>query len=220
MNTISGLLRLEIDEYAAELRRSNRLLALARSGAVTPAMLGGYFAGIAYLIDRTQQHLQLARDIAAARGAAALATYFERKVREEAGHDEWAHADLAYLDAHYGAPLSREPSPAIVSLAAAIEDTIHSDPHAYLAYTFFAEYFTVTLGPEWVDALDVRCGVPREGMTVQSRHIELDRKHATEGAAEIDELVDERHVDALRAMLERSMRHFSEFWDDICDRAA
>jgi len=55
---------------------------------------------------------------------------------------------------------------------------------------------------------------------VQTRHIELDRKHVAEGAAEIDELVDESHVDALRAMLERSMRHYSEFWDDICDRAA
>src|ERR1051326_8523511 len=114
MNTISELLRLEIDEYAAELRRSSRLLAFARRGAVTSAMLGGYFAGIGYLIDRTQQHLRLARDTAASRGAAALATYFERKMREEAGHERWAHADLEYLDAHYGARLSREPYPAIV----------------------------------------------------------------------------------------------------------
>jgi pyrroloquinoline quinone (PQQ) biosynthesis protein C len=220
MATISELLKAEIDEYAAELRRSNRLLALAQSGAVTPAMLGEYFAGVTYMINRTVPHLRLARDIASSRGAAALATYFERKIREEAGHEKWAHADLEHLGAHYGASLSREASPAIVSLAAAIEEIIRSEPHAYLAYTFFTEYFTVTLGPEWVDALEVRCGVPREGMTVQTRHIELDRKHVAEGAAEIDELVDDRHIDALRAMLERSMRHYSVFWDVICDRAA
>jgi hypothetical protein len=220
MSTISELLKLEIDEYAAELRRSNRLLALARSGRVTRAMLARYFAGISYLIDRTDAHLRLARDIAASRGATELSNYFERKVREEAGHEEWARADLAHLDAHYGAPLSREPAPAVISLVEAIEDAIRTDPHAYLAYTFFVEYFTVTIGPEWLEALELACHVPRAGMTVQTRHIELDRQHVADGETEIDALVDERHVGALCAMLERSMRHYSEFWDDICDRAA
>jgi hypothetical protein len=217
---IGNVLKSDIDRYASEIRRSSRLLALAKSGGLTPAMVGRYFSGIAYLIERTQTHLRLARDLAAERGAKELARYFDQKVEEEAGHEEWAHSDLDHLDSHYGEPMPREPAPGILSLVRAIEDGIRRDPHVYLAYTFFAEYVTVTLGPEWVAALEEACGVPRQGMTVQTRHIELDKKHAADGAVEIDELVDEDGVDALRAMLSRTMTLFSEFCDDVCAHAA
>ncbi len=98
-------------------------------------------------------------------------------------------------------------------------------PHLYLAYILFAEYLTVKLGPEWVAALDGRCGVPASALTVATKHIELDQHHVQEGCDEIDALaVDPALPGPLLEMLHESMRHFSAFcddlYDDACDSAA
>jgi hypothetical protein len=218
---ISDVLKADIDGYANDLRRSSRLLALAKAGELSPAMVGRYYAGISYLISHTSSHLTLARELAIQHGARDLAAYFEEKLREEAGHEKWVEADLEKLDAIFGIPMSRVPPQGAKALLQSIEAGIRTAPYLYLAYILFSEYMTVSLGPEWVDALQTACGVPREAQTVIIRHIELDQRHVAEGLVELDELVaDPALYEPLRKMLKDNMRHFSAFCDDVCNLAA
>ena len=218
---ISDALKADIDDYANDLRRSSRLLALAKAGALSPAMVGRYYAGISYLISHTSPHLTLARELAVQHDESDLAAYFEEKLREEIGHEKWAEADLEKLETIFGVPVSRVPPDGAKALVESIEAGIRTAPYLYLAYILFSESLTVTLGPEWVDALQVACGVPREAQTVNTRHIELDRLHVAEGLAEVDELVaDPAHHEPLRRMLKNYMRCFSAFCDDVCSIAA
>jgi hypothetical protein len=214
---ISAVLKADIDRYANDLRRSSRLLALAKAGTLTPAMVGRYYAGISYLISHTSRLLTLARELAIQDGARDLADYFERKLREEAGHEKWADADLEKLDAIFGVPIPRVPPDGAKALLQSVEAGIRTAPYLYLAYILLSESMTVNLGPEWVDALQAACGVPREAQTVNTHHIELDRRHVAEGLAEIDELVVAAALyEPLREMLKDNMRHFSVFCDDVC----
>ena len=45
------------------------------------------------------------------------------------------------------------------------------------------------IGPRWLALLEERCGVPQSSMTAVGNHVELDREHAEEGFAVIDDLV-------------------------------
>lgn len=217
---VSDILRSDIDRYVSEFRASNRLLGAARSGRVTPSVVVRYLTSLRYLLGLTPAHLSIAGARAAALGHTGLASYFAGKVEEEVGHDQWAEADARRIAAVFGAEPPSGPAATILALVRRTRDAIEHDPFSYIAYILFAEYFTVTVGPEWMTALVENCGIPMAALTVVSRHVELDGEHAAEGCREIDALVEEQSLPSLRAMLRDTMQGFSAFCDELCEAAA
>jgi pyrroloquinoline quinone (PQQ) biosynthesis protein C len=218
---ISEILRTEIEAFASDFRAKSRLLRSAKEGQLSHAIVERYLASIRFLLQHTPPYLTLARSAAVASGHLQLASYFERKLGDEAGHVEWAEADLERLTDVSGVRGPRKPEPAVVDLMRDVRKTIEQDPFLYLPYILFTEYFTVLMGPEWLSALQAHCGVPMEAMTAVSQHVELDRHHVEDGCREIDELVKDEKLHALlRASLQRTMERFSVFCDELCDVAA
>jgi pyrroloquinoline quinone (PQQ) biosynthesis protein C len=215
---ISDKLLEEIDAYVAYQRQESRLLNMARGGALSADAVGRYLANIHYLISQTPAHLRRGEELALSLGRPQLADYFARKLEEETGHERWAEADMDAVGKLAGRAVMRRPTEAMRALVRNVERAIEQEPLLYLAYALFAEYQTVRLGPEWVAALEQRCGVPSTALTVATHHIDLDRDHVKEGCIEIDELAaDERCHPAMIAMVRKSMQYFTSFCDDLCD---
>jgi hypothetical protein len=216
---ISATLLEEIDAYAARLRQSSRLLGRARAGVLSQDAVARYLANIHFLISHTPEHLNRATERALALGRPELADYFCLKLAEEEGHERWAEDDMEAMGRLSGRRVLRQPSEAMLRLIRNIERAIDRDPHQYVAYILFAECLTVRMGPEWVAALEQRCGVPATALTVATHHIELDKAHVEDGCRELDELVgnDETRLRSMLAMLRSSMDHFDAFCDDLCD---
>jgi hypothetical protein len=172
---------------------------------------------VLYLVRHTPFHLSLARDSAEQWGDLELRRFFQHKLGEEHGHDQWAESDLKEMGAHFGSSVgaTREPCRAILALVRDLERAIRVAPASYLAYILFAEYITVLMGPVWVDALREHCGVPADALSVVSRHAELDREHVAECVAEFDALL--AASDAPRAFdtLRVAMSHFEAFCDEL-----
>jgi hypothetical protein len=214
---ISSILKQDIDRYVGELRSTRPLLARARAGTLPPATIGKYISSIHYLLTQTPVHLRLAEQRARDLGAQELAAYFATKRADEDGHHEWAESDLAHLRDAFGEAVGA-PSPAQAMLAL-VEQTraaISEDPYSYLAYILFAEYFTVTIGPEWLGALHASCGVPSSAMTSVANHVELDKHHVLEGCREIDAIVtDEGRHASLRSLLAATITRFSSFCQEL-----
>ena len=159
-------------------------------------------------------HLALAREQAADSGRPALAAHFARKEADEVGHDHWAERDVSSVGALFGIPGTHKPARAISDLVGYLERSIRGDSKRYLAYILFAEYFTVLVGPEWLDAME-RCGVPLAMMSSVGNHVELDQAHVREGLREIDLLVGPEDRDALLQVLHRAMDHCEAFFDEL-----
>jgi hypothetical protein len=215
--TISALLRRDIDEYAAEARKTNRLLQRARTGELAPYALGRYLRSIHYLLRHTPIHLSLAEQRANELGHTEVAEYFALKRAEEAGHDRWAEADMERFAAKFNVAIPTEHSAIMMALVAANEAVIRNNPLHYLGYILFAEYFMVVMGPEWLRALAENCGVPGSLMTAIGNHVELDKDHVEEGCAEIDALVSIEYADSFRMELRGMMGRFAAFCDDLCE---
>jgi hypothetical protein len=96
-------------------------------------------------------------------------------------------------------------------------DGIERDPFYYLAYAFFAEYFMITTGPEWLCALAEGCGIHESLVTAIAKHVELDKDHVDEGCAEIDALAGLEREESLRRALRGMMRRLGSFSDELCD---
>lgn len=218
--TVSELLRRDIDDFATEFKKSNRLLRRAQSGELSPDTFGRYLRSIHYLLLHTPIHLSTAEDLARRSGHLDLAEYFAHKRAEEDGHDRWAEADISGFAKSFGVTVPDEPVPQMRAIVDANDATIRTNPFLYLAYVLFAEYSLLVLGPEWISALAENCGIPASFVTAVGNHVELDKNHVAEGCAEIDALVDEGQKDALRGALAGMMERFSRFCDGLCDVSA
>lgn len=218
---IADVLRADVERYAAGMPRHNPLYMGAAEGRLTPAMAGYYLFNVRHLVRHTPAHLERARARALALGDRALATYYAKKHAEEQGHDRWADRDLERLSDGFGASPRGEHSPGLLGLLRLIETTIDRDPTLYLAYILFAEYLIVLLGPEWLELIERRCGIPRSMFTVIDNHVELDREHTEEGLEAIDALVtDPAKLGPMRAVLRETFTCFDRFGADVVARGA
>jgi hypothetical protein len=217
---IGQALRIEIEAFTSH-RDDIPIFRAAARGEITLAMARSYVANMGYLVSFTPKFLKRARDRARVIGDAPLAEFFGNKIKEEAGHGVWAERDLEKLDVEQ----SKRDSGIIdvPHLAQAVHEltewtakTIDEHPALYLSYIAFAEYMTVILGPSWLKLLEERCGIPRSSMTVIDNHVELDREHAEEAFALIDDFVtDPKMLGPMRATLARAMAHFNALGAEI-----
>lgn len=217
MTTLAAQLKLGIEEWADDLVRDSVLLETAKQGKLPPRAFGLYLESLRYLFLHSQQNLVAAAAAAQRMGHAELAAYFDRKAHEERGHDHWATNDLSRLPA--AAANDLRPLRAIEDLVALQRALIEQHPIHMLVYTLWAEYFTVLLGDEWLDALSVS-GYGRAQVSSIAKHVDADREHAAAGLAEVDRLWDGHpERSSLLGVVERAGRIFARFCDEVCCEA-
>ena len=208
---IGNALRIDIEKYAADLSRRNVLFATTEAGTLSRDMIRRYVASLQFMLSLTPIHLTRAARRARELGDEQLARHFEEKLGEEVGHDAWAEQDLRSLQVERSARTA-DVTRAARELAGYLEEAIDRNPALYLAYIAFAEYITVMKGPEWLDLLETRCGIPKTSMTAVDKHVDLDRDHAEEGFAVVDDLVtDPRMLPQMREALATSTQHFDAY---------
>jgi pyrroloquinoline quinone (PQQ) biosynthesis protein C len=214
--TIATCLARCIEAYARRLADSHPLMNLAEQGHLSPVAVGDYLANARFLVHNTPRHLALAAYRSDQLGLTALASFYRRKHAEELGHEAWAASDMAHLEHRFGVECSSHASPHLRDLIHYLDRVIAARPEQYLAYTLFAEYFTVLVGPTWVSALREHCGIPAAALSVVANHAELDKKHVEEQLEAIDRLLgSDSDAVAYLDVLHRAMRYFEGFCDEL-----
>jgi pyrroloquinoline quinone (PQQ) biosynthesis protein C len=209
---LADALRTEIERYAVRMRRSNPLFFKAEDGTLTAENIANYLVNVRYILTFSPIYLRRARDGARRLGDERLAMHYEHKFDEEVGHDVWAERDIASVSKQATAHLGCDPVPSAKALIGYLGGVIDEDPALYLAYILFVEYLTVLAGPDWLQLLEDRCGIPRSSMSVIANHAELDRDHVEEALDCIDELVgDPRKLARMREVLLESIVYFERF---------
>jgi hypothetical protein len=217
MTTFASQLKLGIEAWAHDLLRDSLLLELAKQGKLPPRAFGLYLESLRHLFQHSQQNLLAAAEAAQRIAHPELAAYFDRKAREERGHDRWAINDLSRLPAAVAQDL--RPAQAIEELVELQRALIAQHPVYMLVYTLWAEYITVLLGDEWLDALSVS-GYGRAQVSSIAKHVDADREHAASGLAELDRLWSgQPDRTSLLGVVEQAGRIFSRFCDEICGEA-
>lgn len=219
-------MRARIDAFRDEAFASHPFFLRIQQGRFTEAMLRLFLENVLHLVRHTPVHLRLAEHHTTRLARPALAAYYQNKLREEVGHDQWAEDDLKALDGKPpggGRAQAETTIRALPSMAAMLrynEKNLRDAPELYLAHILFAEYFTVVATPPMVLALEEKCGIPRTCLSVLTEHAELDQGHVDEWSEVLPRLVDERQ-DAARlvASLEETMRLYAAFCREIAEAA-
>jgi hypothetical protein len=214
MGTVGDELRATIERLAEQLRRTSPMAHIARAGRFTPAALALYLESLRYLFVASQRNLGRASTLAEELGDAGLAQYFARKHAEERGHDAWASADLSQLPA--AATERVRPARSIVRLTELQAQLLDRHPLYFVAYALWAEYFTVLVGDEWIEALS-HSGYRDKQLSAVVNHVDADREHARASFAQLDQLWrGEPSIDQLCAAVEDAAREFENFCNELC----
>jgi hypothetical protein len=217
MTSLPALLKESIERWSRKLVDASPLSQLARQGGITPRALALYLESLRYLFQHSQRNLALAARHSAALGLPDLARYFAHKVSEEQGHEVWASDDLTHLPATTLTNLS--PAHSIVRLVQLQAGLIAQHPICFVVYAVWAEYFTVLVGDEWLDALS-GCGYDRSQLTAVVRHVEADRLHAALGFNEIERLwTGQPDAAVLLDVITRASDVFEQFCEEVCREA-
>ena len=216
MTSLARTLKDAIDAWG-QTQRESPLMCMAREGSLTSRAVALYLTSLKELFVQSQISLRLAHERAAAQGQERFASYFLRKVREEHGHEQWAADDLQQLPAAVAQGML--PARTIQRFARLQRELLSGHPMCLIVYVVWAEYLTVLLGDEWLDALAV-CGHQRAALSAVAKHIDADRAHAAHGFEVLDALWDgQPALDALLACLTRAEQTFAEFCQEICQEA-
>ncbi len=178
-----------VDHHVKRMRDENLLVQKASTGKIGRREFFDYLNNLMYFFHHTVIHLDIARVRALAMGLNEIVPFFDEKIGEETGHDQWARNDLrANGSAQVDVDLGRV-APATHRILAYSVDLIYRDPELFLAYMFFHEYVAVVGAPEFLANLEAQCGIPPERVTALSWHADLDRHHIEDDLLEIERLV-------------------------------
>ena len=216
MTSLARTLKAAIDAWG-EQQRCGQLIELARSGSLTPRAVALYLTSLQALFTHSQRNLHHARARSEALELPLLVEYFRGKAHEEHGHEQWAASDLSKLPLSAADGLA--PARGGMRLAQLQRALLEEHPTCFVIYVVWAEYLTVLLGDEWLDALAV-CGYERAAMSAVSNHVDADRAHAAHAFEVLDQLWNgEPSLERLLECLERAQLGFEAFCDEICQES-
>lgn len=168
-------------EFHQHLKANNPFYKHVYAGSLTVDQLEMYLFNIKHSLKSTIPQCATGAKGSRKIGLEKLSKFFLHKIKEETGHDQWADEDLqkiaSELTSHQE---SHKLLPEMQALIAFNNSLVKQDPRLYLIYMLFAEYFTVIAGPEFMEALEAKCHIPRSMISVVTKHAELDKDHVHE----------------------------------------
>ncbi len=212
-------LKKRIQNYRDYVRTQDPFNLSVLDGSATAESISDFLVNIHYLVNRTPVHLKLASHVSQKNPD--LHAFYENKIPEEQGHDQWALDDLQKVSKKLS---DKTFHPAVTDemkeFVKHIENTIRRDPYLYLPYIFFAEYFTVIYGPEFNRGI-LKCGHEQNSMTVITNHAELDKEHVSEWEQAILDLVDEKiYKDQYLNVVDKTIALHKKFFLSLAPRSA
>lgn len=176
----------KIDHFYQQMKSDNPFFRAIFSGELQPTQWQAYLENVKVSLATNIKHIKMSAELAAAQGMPLLQEYYENKIAEEVGHDEWAASDLAALGQQFTLDTVEYPlEPNLALLIANNEKALKQDPRLFLVYILFAEYLTVVAGPECTESIAQRCGINKESLSVITKHAELDKDHVAEWREEV-----------------------------------
>lgn len=211
MDLASNLKR-ATERFYERLKNENGFYRSVFQGDVKLDTIAYFLESIRHLVSHTPKQLLLALKEAEKRGYKELAQIYRVKLKEETGHDQWAVDDLNAIAVL--SPDLKKPThiaPAIEEMIRRNESNIKKDPYHYLVHIFFAEYFTVCDGPDFMAALE-KIGIKPHMMSVVDNHVSLDVEHVQEWEDIIGQLVDSSsHGKTFLTLLQESFEVYERF---------
>lgn len=204
-----------IEEISKRMLINNPFAIKARDGLLNEDHLRVYLNSMMYNIQHTPIFLKAAIQSSRDYGLHELAKFLEEKLQDEAGHDDWVKSDLDHFKPESLTNLEFRPTQAITKMVDYLRHRVKKTPIGFLGYVAFLEYFTVLTAPKFLQDLENHCGIPKKKLMALVKHGELDKIHAQDNFAILDQILNSEEkwrdfIDTIKVCSEYLDEHFIE----------
>ncbi len=207
-----------IDTFYKELKQNNPLFIAIFSGTIKPEQLQFFLGNITHNMAQGIESLAMAKNASQQRGDTKFTEYYANRFHEECHHVAWAEADEEKIKEITQSTPDIEPDSALVDMTHWFREKIKEDPAIFMAYSFFAEYFTVISGEESAHAIENKCQIPASCINNITTHAEIDKHHIEDWREDIKQLIDEEtYRDAFIQATEYCMQQYDSFCRNIME---
>lgn len=171
-----------------------------------------YLSTLKFIFAQTCPHLAIAAHQAELNGNLAMKSFFRDKLKEETGHEAWAHSDATHVGIETKLSVAKVAAEA-VELMSYMHKLIMRDYRLYLFYMLAAEYFAVLMSPVFFEKLRP-FNETRESLTSISNHESADRFHILDDFEAIDSFFSSTPEEeaAMHEVVDYSFAIFSIFY--------
>ena len=218
---ISKILKTKIEDYWKNLKRESPLYQKILAGDASSEEISQLIANTKFLITYTPTHLQMAiNESAQVSNIPELQPYFKEHFEVEVDHDKWAEDDINLIR-NMGKPVRESIVPSMRKLVDNIENIIRKDVVLYLSYILWAEYLCVVAASDLAHDCESKCQIPREALSVFTKHAELDQEHCGDDSIILDSITENYpHYSAkLVDVLDQTCHIYSDIWKEIAKAA-
>ena len=206
--------KLEIEQFAADLRADHPMFRKAANGELDGEQVKSYLYNVHYLFKNTTKLLARAREICLQRDLTAEAEFFAEKQGRVRELHLRVEADLKRLDGYRS---SREGTKSICNtvreLVEFLREITKQDPRLKISYLTLSDYFATLYSEEFLQNLERCCGIDRDQMMAFGHYGQHSHQQDFQGVQRFvqDQVSEETYF----AVQTKSMRLMDGFFAEV-----
>jgi hypothetical protein len=215
MENIADELKAFIEKYAQNIKVNSLLFEKSKTGELTREQVGLYLFNLYFILSQATVRTETALKVARSRGLDKLALFFEDLIEFEKGHDEWAVDDLDKFGFDELLLDSFTIVPAMKEISAFMHELAQRRPHSYIACHFYSAYIALLIGPEWLELLQLNCGISVTEVSIMQKYQLFDEEYNFNDFSKVENFTDGLDVVRVVSDLEIINKLFTLFLNEI-----
>jgi hypothetical protein len=206
-----------IERYANNIMANSTLIEKAQKGTLKREQIGLYLFNLYFILSHSPVHTYNAKKVALKKGWTDLADFLEELIDFEKGHDDWAVDDLENFGLDEMLIDKFSIVPATKELAAYLHEISQRRPHSYVAYHFYSAYMALLIGPQFLNLLQLNCGISISEISIMTKYQLLDDEYNFNDFTKVESFTDGLIENRVVADLEVINKCFTLFFNEIAE---
>ncbi len=210
-------LKIIIERYAQNIKEHSTLIEKAKQGTLRREQVGLYLFNLYFILSHSPVHTYNAMKVAQKKGWSDLANFLQELIEFEKGHEDWAVDDLENFGLDEMLIEKFSIVPAAKELAGYLHEVSQRRPHSYVAYHFYSAYMALLIGPEFLNLLQLNCGISMSEISIMTKYQLLDDEYNFNDFAKVENFTDGLDGNRVVADLEVINKLFTLFFNEIAE---
>ena len=203
--------------FSNKMKTENQIFKKAETGELRREQVGLYLFNVYFLLAQAKDQNRSAALVSKERGIKSLESFFNTLVELEDGNDTWAVNDLSdfgfdemFVEKFYVTPAMEE-------YAKFVQEIAEKRPHSYAAYHYLSANIALNAGAEWLNLLQLNCGISMSEITVLSRYQLLDNEYNINDFNLVDHFDDGLDTTEVLEDLNKSFNYLFKFLNEVSE---
>ena len=210
-------LQVFIEKYAKDIKERSLMFEKAKNGTLKREQIGLYLFNIYFTLSQAPLRTRTTMKVAEKKGYDDVALFLKGLIEYEKGYDDWAVNDLENFGFDDQLIDSFTIVPAVKEISAFMHEMSQRRPHSYIACHFYSAYLALLIGPEWLNLLQLNCGISMTEVSIMTKYQLFDNEYNFNDFKKVENFTKGLDVNRVVLDLEVMNKLFTLFLNEVAE---